>query len=246
MNRTGAAATFVASLVLVVVSLGAWATAPQGAVGADIPRTTSAEGQGLGQPGAPSIADTPAAGSGAPRPAGRPDRSGALPPADAVPRTDATRIEAPEQVDPPRRVSIAAVGIDMPIVGTGVRRDGQMELPDDPREIGWYRFGALPGDDRGSAVLGGHVDSQRYGVGPLANLAGVERGDRIVVTGPDGQRLRYRVTAVERISKAALPTDRLFDPDVAHRLVVVTCGGRYLPEAGGYEDNIVVIARPIG
>jgi hypothetical protein len=53
------------------------------------------------------------------------------------------------------------------------------------------------------------------------------------------------VTAVERISKADLPTDRLFDPDVKHRLVVVTCGGRYLPEAGGYEDIIVVIATPI-
>jgi hypothetical protein len=133
----------------------------------------------------------------------------------------------------------------MPIRATGVQGDGQMELPDDPREVGWYRFGALPGDARGSAVLGGHVDSVRYGVGPLARLAGVEVGARIAVTGPDGDQLRYRVTAVERISKAALPTDRLFDPDVKHRLVVVTCGGRYLPEAGGYEDNIVVIATPI-
>jgi hypothetical protein len=240
MNRTSAAATFVASLVLVVVSLGAWAMAPEGAVGADLPRTTSAEGQ----VGALALGAEPTTGS-ATRPAERPDLSG-LPAADAVPRTDATRIEATEDVDPPRRVSLPGVGIDMPIVATGVRRDGQMELPDDPRELGWYRFGALPGDDRGSAVLGGHVDSERYGAGPLAKLAGVERGDRIVVTGPDGERLRYRVTRVERISKAALPTDRLFDPGVAHRLVVVTCGGRYLPAAGGYEDNIVVIATPLG
>jgi hypothetical protein len=241
MNRTSAAATFVASLVLVVVSLGAWAVAPQGAVGGDLPRTTSAEGQ----VGALAPGGGPATGAAA-RPADRPDLSGSLPAADAVPRTDATRIQAPEDVEPPRRVSLPGVGIDMPIVATGVRRDGQMELPDDPREIGWYRFGALPGDDRGSAVLGGHVDSQRYGVGPLARLADAQRGDRIVVTGADGERLRYRVTSVERISKAALPTDRLFDPDVAHRLVVVTCGGRYLPAEGGYEDNIVVIAKPIG
>ena len=237
MSRTGAAATFVASLVLVVVSLGAWALAPHGSVGGDLPRTTSAEGQ-VG-----ALATEPAEPAGPAGPAEEP--AGRLPAADAVPLTDATRIPAPDNVEPPRRVSLARVGIDMPIVATGVRRDGQMELPDDPREIGWYRFGAVPGDDRGSAVLGGHVDSQRYGVGPLAKLAGAQRGDRIVVTGPDGQRLRYRVTSVERIAKAALPTDRLFDPDVAHRLVVVTCGGRYLPAAGGYEDNIVVIAKPI-
>ncbi len=50
---------------------------------------------------------------------------------------------------------------------------------------------------------------------------------------------------MERIPKAALPVDRLFAPDIAHRLVVVTCGGRYLPDTGGYEDNIVVIATPV-
>jgi hypothetical protein len=245
MNRTSAAATFVASLVLVVVSLGAWVTAPEGVVGGDLPRTTSAEDQ-VGALAPRGETATRSATDPVNGPAGRPDLVGSLPAGDAVPRTDATRIPAPGDVEPPRRVILPRVGIDMQIVATGVRRDGQMELPDDPREIGWYRFGALPGDDRGSAVLGGHVDSERYGAGPLAKLAGVERGDRIVVTGPDGERLRYRVTRVERISKAALPTDRLFDPGVAHRLVVVTCGGRYLPEAGGYEDNIVVIATPLG
>ena len=161
-----------------------------------------------------------------------------------VPIVDATMIEAPEEAPPPRRVRIGSQDLSMPIVATGVTPDGQMELPDDPREIGWYRFGALPGDPRGSAVLGGHVDSQRYGTGPLARLASVQEGARITVTAADGQRLDYRVTSVERITKAALPVDRLFDPDVDHRLVVITCGGRYLPDAGGYEDNIVVIATP--
>ena len=162
-----------------------------------------------------------------------------------VPVVDATRIEAPEEVQPPRRVSIASVDIAMEVRATGVTSDGQMELPDDPRTIGWYRFGALPGDDRGSAVLGGHVDSVRFGTGPLARLASVQDGARVTVTGADGQRIDYRVTSVERITKSALPVDRLFAPDVDHRLVLVTCGGRYLPEAGGYEDNIVVIAEPV-
>ncbi len=76
-------------------------------------------------------------------------------------------------------------------------------------------------------------------------LAAPYDGEEFEYRQPDGQRLRYQVTSVERITKAALPVDRLFDPDVAHRLVVVTCGGRYLPDAGGYEDNIVVIAKPV-
>jgi hypothetical protein len=89
------------------------------------------------------------------------------------------------------------------------------------------------------------VDSDIYGTGPLARLAGVNVGASIEVVGADGTPLTYQVTSVERIYKAALPVDRLFAPDGPHQLAVVTCGGRYLPEAGGYEDNIVVIATPV-
>ena len=240
-SRTSAAATFVASLVLVGVSLGHWATAGQRGVGTDLERVTSTS--------ATATADRSGSGDGGAvgdqRSAGRPARSVGLPGASAVPRADATRIAAAPAVDPPRRVTIPSAGIRMPVQAAGVRPDGQMELPEDPRIVGWYRFGAAPGEGRGSTVLGGHVDSVQYGVGPLARLAGVQVGARIVVTGPTGERLDYRVMSVERISKAALPTDRIFDPEVAHRLVVITCGGRYLPEAGGYQDNIVVVAKPV-
>lgn len=242
MTSRGAAATFVASLVLVVVSLGLWATADAG-VGTDLERVTATSSTAAGGVGPVRTGD--GEGDVDKLPSSSPARTEGLPAASAVPRADATRIAAPQAMESPRRVAIPSVGIRMAVEATGVRKDGQMELPEDPRTIGWYQFGASPGDDRGSAVLGGHVDSVRYGVGPLARLAGVEVGARIIVTGSEGERLRYRVTSIERISKAALPTDRIFAPDVAHRLVVVTCGGRYLPEAGGYEDNIVVVAKPV-
>jgi hypothetical protein len=234
-SRRHAAATFVASLVVVVVSLGVWVTSRGQGVGTDLEQFTLATASAAGGSGS----------SENPSQSGPPGQAPMVPRFADVPVVDATRIEVPDEVPPPRRVSIAGVDIAMPVTATGVTSDGQMELPDDPRTIGWYRFGALPGDARGSAVLGGHVDSERYGTGPLARLASVQDGARITVTGADGQRIRYRVTSVERITKAALPVDRLFDPDVPHRLVIVTCGGRYLPDAGGYEDNIVVIATPV-
>jgi hypothetical protein len=133
----------------------------------------------------------------------------------------------------------------MPVQATGVRADGQMDLPPDPGVIGWYQFGALPGDPAGSAVLGGHVDSVELGTGPLARLADVPVGAEVVVTGGDGTPVRYEVASVQRIQKAALPTDVLFAPDGPPQLAIVTCGGRYLPDAGGYEDNVVVLAVPM-
>lgn len=236
-SRFNAAASLVASLALLVVSLGAWATSRDQGVGMELEQVTLATSSIAGVAGGTQ----PHAGS---PDNGRGDAAPDEPLVTDVPIVDATMIESPEEAPPPRRVRIGSQDISMPIIATGVTPDGQMELPDDPREIGWYQFGALPGDPRGSAVLGGHVDSQRYGSGPLARLASVEEGARITVTAADGQRLGYTVTSVERITKAALPVDRLFDPDVEHRLVVITCGGRYLRDAGGYEDNIVVIATP--
>jgi hypothetical protein len=237
-SRTSAVATLVASLVLLLVTGVLWAGSATRGVGLDLP-VAAAAGASADEAGAEL--DDPRAGATA---RGR-GATTTLPSPQSVPLTDATRIEPLVEAEPPRRVSIPSVGVTMPIVATGVLDDGQMELPDDPAEIGWYRFGPGPGEPRGSVVLGGHVDSVRSGVGPLARLAAVEQGARITVTAADGSTVRYRVSSVERIRKAALPTERLFDPDSRPRLVVITCGGRYLPEAGGYEDNIVVIARPV-
>ncbi|MGB7979342.1 MAG: class F sortase [Candidatus Nanopelagicales bacterium] len=240
-DRISPVVTLVASLALVAVSFGAWLAADRGGVGLDLPRTTAASSA---EAVAPDAAGTPSA----PQPDGSdtspvPARP-APPGAPEIPRVDATEIQAPEQVDPPTWLTIPSVDVAMPIVPTGVLSDGQMELPDNPDRIGWYRFGPTIGADRGSVVLGGHVDSVKYGTGPLARLSSLTPGARIGVTDGEGDLLTYRVTDVERISKSALPTDTLFAPDSKPRLVVITCGGRYLPEAGGYEDNIVVIATP--
>lgn len=235
-GRIATLVTLGTSLALIVVSLVTWLSAGSRGVGLQLPLASRQSGSALD-----------AAEPLAPRPAlpdAQPGPGVATPGYGDIPRVDATRISAPASVPVPIRVAIPSVDIDMPIVPTGVRPDGQVDLPNNPAEVGWYRFGPQPGADRGSVVLAGHVDSRRFGVGPLARLAAIQPGARISVTSADGERIRYRVIGVERIRKAALPTDRLFSPNVARRLVIVTCGGRFLPEAGGYEDNIVVIARP--
>jgi len=254
-SRTGAILGLVASLMLLAVvgwgllggaSRGVGMDLPLRQAAADAPADRSASVPGPGQR-APSgdlgISDGARADEGGAD--ARTDGGVSGPASAEVPRVDAGRLPVLPQAQAPRTLDIPSVGISMPVVATGVQPDGQMQLPEDPARIGWYRFGPAPGDSTGSAVLGGHVDSTRHGVGPLARLAAVQPGSRLAVTTADGSRVLYRVTDVERIRKAALPTDALFSPDGPPRLVVVTCGGRYLPDAGGYEDNIVVRAIPV-
>ena len=239
-RRSRALVALVASTALLLGSGVAWAVSRSQGVGTDLEQVTAARTAAdltvSRGPGRPATADQQDSQPGA---------TASQKQAPEIPMTDATEIVFDEPVAPPRRLAIPGVDVAMPIAATGVQGDGQMELPDDPSVIGWYKFGASPGDPRGSAVLGGHVDSIEQGIGPLARLASVEVGERLVVTDSDGRLVRYEVTSVQRITKASLPVDVLFRPEGPHQLAVITCGGRYIPDAGGYEDNIVVLARPV-
>ena len=119
-----------------------------------------------------------------------------------------------------------------------------MALPEKPTQLGWYRFGPAPGDRAGAVVLAGHVDSDRYGAGPLARVAGLERGDRIEVHDADGDTTTYVVKKVQRISKDDFSPDDVFDRSGPAVLRLVTCGGAYDERDGGYQDNLVVTATP--
>ena len=93
-------------------------------------------------------------------------------------------------------------------------------------------------------VLAGHVDSRRFGVGPLAALQTIDVGERVeVVTGREEVR-SYRVDSIERFDRQALPAE-VFARTGPERLRIVTCTGPYLPDAGGYQQNLVVTAVPV-
>ncbi|SFT32618.1 Sortase family protein [Geodermatophilus amargosae] len=164
------------------------------------------------------------------------------PPAPGVPVRDAAPPPLPDVV-PPVRLEVPALGVDAPLERAGVRPDGQMELPDDVGRAGWYRFGPAPGAP-GSAVLAGHVDDAEQGLGALAPLREAAPGQEVLVTDAAGATTRWRVVSRELLDKQALPVDLLFGREGPPRLTLVTCGGPFLPDVGGYRDNVVVVAEP--
>ncbi|MGY5884262.1 class F sortase [Modestobacter lacusdianchii] len=172
-----------------------------------------------------------------------PSSPGTAVPAPAVATRDAAPTAVP-RLPTPRRVTVPAWGVDAPLDPMGVAPDGQMALPDDVDRVGWYRFGPVPGA-AGSAVLAGHVDDREQGLGALAPLRSAAVGDEVLVTDEAGTTSRWRVTSRELITKQGLPLDRLFAREGEPRLVLVTCGGPFLPEYRSYRDNVVVVAEPV-
>ena len=152
----------------------------------------------------------------------------------------------PAEGGPPPAAPVGAgpSTIDMPVVPVGVEDSGDMTLPDNHVELGWYRYGPAPGSDEGAAVVAGHVDTLTE-VTPMAGLEDVPAGARIRVERADGSVLRYRTESVRRVHKQSLAEADLFRRSGEPVLHLVTCGGRWLEDIGDYEDNVVLRAVPV-
>jgi sortase (surface protein transpeptidase) len=177
-----------------------------------------------------ALADASAAMLDAPTPSASHARESAQPRAES---------EEPGQ---PRILAIPRLDLKMPITAATVDANGAMAVPVRPTEIGWYSYGPRPGTTHGSAVLGGHVDSREYGVGPLIGLKQLRRDDEIIIKTTTG-RERFRVTTVRMISKQNLNLRDVFKREGEPLLRILTCGGTYR-RSGGYQANVVVTAQP--
>ena len=146
---------------------------------------------------------------------------------------------------PPSRIRIPALGIEARVAAVGVQDDGAMVIPAAPTSVGWYRYGSAPADPEGHTVIAGHVATREDGPGAFAPLVGARKGMRVEVVDADGTRHRYVVRGREAISKKALPVDEIFARDGDPVLVLITCGGEYIPELRSHRDNVVVTAVPV-
>jgi LPXTG-site transpeptidase (sortase) family protein len=144
----------------------------------------------------------------------------------------------------PSKVKLTRLGIDAPVSAIGIDlKSGALGIPENIRRVGWWRDGATPGDAQGTTLIAGHVDSAKAGAGAFYALKSARRGDVVTVT-QGARTLRYRVTTVKTMRKAALPTS-IYTRAGAPKLVLVTCGGPFDAELGHYRDNIVVTAVPV-
>ena len=106
----------------------------------------------------------------------------------------------------PSKVKLARLGIDAPVSAIGIdMKSGALGIPENIKRVGWWRDGATPGDEAGTALIAGHVDSAKAGAGAFYALKSARRGDTVTVT-QGSKTLRYRVTTVKTMRKAALPT----------------------------------------
>jgi hypothetical protein len=124
--------------------------------------------------------------------------------------------------------------------------DKVLKLPADVDRAGWWDGSSRLGDPYGTIVLAAHVDSVPAGIGPFAELLGARPGQRIRLAGADRSQM-FEIASVRLQPRASLSeSSPAFSAFGDLRLVLITCGGPFDAGHGGYRDNLIVVATPVG
>ncbi|MER5276145.1 class F sortase [Streptomyces sp. NPDC002809] len=162
----------------------------------------------------------------------------------AAPRPGAVASNgAPAPASRPVRIDIPGLRVSAPLVDLTLDSRGKLGVPD-PAErnlAGWYRDGVTPGSP-GTAVVVAHVDTPT-GPAAFAGLDTLRPGATVDVHRADRAVATFRIYAIEEFEKSDFPSTRVYGPTKDAQLRLLTCGGAYDPDAGGYQSNVVAFAR---
>ena len=123
---------------------------------------------------------------------------------------------------------------------------GTLVIPELVARAGWWQGGARLGDPFGAIVIAAHVDSFADGIGPIAELLSAEPGDVVRLEARNLSQ-SFAVSSATFVPRTSLADHAATLSFVgAQRLVLITCGGPYDRTRGGYRDNLIVVAGPIG
>ena len=142
----------------------------------------------------------------------------------------------------PSTLKIASLGVSATVEQVGVDGDGNMAIPADPHDVGWYAPGAAPGE-HGNAVIDGHLDWYGMPQGPFHRLDALHAGDEIGVKAADGTTFVFQVSGPATAVPATARPSGLFSTTGSPTLTLITCGGQWDASQHSYTERHLVNAK---
>lgn len=143
----------------------------------------------------------------------------------------------------PIKLIIPSISVNAEVERTSIDQAGILLAPKDPKNVGWYHNGAIPGK-RGNAVIGGHVD---WTTGPAVfrSLRSMRPGAIIRITNDYGSKLHFQVTSIQVYRNGTVPIQKIAGNSRGIHLNLYTCTGSYNKYSKNYSHRIVVYSTLI-
>ena len=139
----------------------------------------------------------------------------------------------------PMRLTIPAINVNAIIQYVGVTSKGEMEVPSNATDVGWFKLGSRPGEI-GSAVIAGHFDGKNGEAAVFFNLYKLKVGDKLYVEDDKGISITF-VVRESRTYNLGYAEEVFSSNDKAH-LNLVTCDGVWDGAKKSYSKRLVVFA----
>lgn len=135
-------------------------------------------------------------------------------------------------------LTIPTINIQANIQDLGINSNGEMDVPNNIIDVGWFKLGSRPGE-KGSAVIAGHFDGEN-GKGIFANLNKLKEGDKLYVKDDNGTSFVFIV----RESRIYDPgyVEEVFNSNDSPHLNLITCDGVWDENKKSYNKRLVVFA----
>jgi sortase A len=153
---------------------------------------------------------------------------------------NADLIERNDPLAKPVLLTIPKINLATSIVDVGLTADHSMATPKSFSEAGWFKYGALPGEE-GSAVIAGHVDNGIARPAVFYNLKDLALGDKINVKTKGEAELYFTVTKIETLDYNDRNTD-VFTEKGDKFLKLITCSGKWVSKIKTHDKRLVVTA----
>lgn len=138
----------------------------------------------------------------------------------------------------PLELEIPALKLRANIVEVGKDEEGNMDVPKNVKEIGWYGLGYNPGE-LGHAVLSGHVTSRLGLPAVFRDLKKVEIGDEFILYGAANKKMTFEVVEINIYDYENAPLEKVFGKSEVPMVNLITCDtGIWL--GNSYQDRLVV------
>lgn len=142
----------------------------------------------------------------------------------------------------PTTLKIPTLKINAPIESVGLDQEKRMDVPKDDMNVGWYKYGPIPGE-KGSAVLAGHFDTKTGGAAVFYKLSELQVNDAVIIIGKNGEERIFVVTDKKIFKDETFPIPLVFSQDDTEHLNLITCDGVFDKNEKDYTDRLVVFTK---
>lgn len=148
----------------------------------------------------------------------------------------------PEKPKPglPVRLVIAGLKVDAQISQLGLTKNGEMDIPLNIMETGWYKYGPHPGDT-GTSVIAGHLSGEKGEPGIFKNLEKLQKGDSLSVIDDKGHTISFTVREVRSYGYNEKPGE-VFNSNGGVHLNLITCAGSWDRTNRSFSKRLVVFS----